>query len=67
MIVFTTKNIDSLELDGSTIPAMHASKLKGYMRQKGPGEPLPRAEYEALRKAFDEAAGDLVDSNEDES
>jgi hypothetical protein len=66
MIVFTTKNIESLELNGSTIPAMHASKLKGYLRQKGMGEPLPEEEYEALRQAFDRAAGDLVDTDGDD-
>lgn len=66
MIIFTTKNIESLDLDGSTIPAMHASKLRGYLRQKGLGQPLPEEEYEALRQAFDQAAGDLVEGEDED-
>ncbi|HSG15901.1 MAG TPA: nuclease-related domain-containing protein, partial [Anaerolineae bacterium] len=60
MIVFTSKNRDELDVKGSRIPAMHSSKVKGFLKQKGKGEPLPEAEFEALRAAFDEAAGDLV-------
>lgn len=66
MIIFTTKNIESLDLDGSTIPAMHASKLRGYLRQTGLGQPLPEEEYEALRQAFDQAAGDLVEGEDED-
>jgi hypothetical protein len=60
MIVFTSKNQDELDVAGSRIPAMHFSKVKGYLRQKGAGQPLPQEDYDALRAAFDEAAGDLV-------
>lgn len=60
MIVFTSKNKDELDVSGSRIPAMHFSKVKGFLKQQGKGNPLPEAEYEALRQAFDEAAGDLV-------
>ncbi|MGD2076928.1 MAG: nuclease-related domain-containing protein [Chloroflexota bacterium] len=60
MIVFTSKNQDELDVSGSRIPAMHFSKVKGYLRQKGAGQPLPQEDYDALRAAFDEAAGDLV-------
>jgi len=60
MIVFTAKNLDTLDVEGSRIPAMHFSKVKGYLRQQGLGESLPRGDYEALQAAFDEAAGDLV-------
>jgi len=49
-----------LDVKGSRIPAMHFSKVKGFLKQKGKGGPLPEAEYEALRAAFDEAAGDLL-------
>jgi hypothetical protein len=59
IIVFTTKNAGELDVDESPIPAMHVTKLRGYFRQKGKREPLPGADYEALRAAFDEAAGDL--------
>ena len=60
MIVFTSKNRDELDVSGSRIPAMHYSKVKGFLKQQGKGEPLPQAQYDALRAAFDEAAGDLV-------
>jgi hypothetical protein len=60
MIVFTSKNQDELDVAGSRIPAMHYSKVKGFLRQQGKGDPLPQADYDALRAAFDEAAGDLV-------
>lgn len=60
MIVFTSKNQDELDVSGSRIPAMHYSKVKGFLRQQGKGDPLPKEDYEALRAAFDEAAGDLV-------
>lgn len=60
MIVFTSKNKDELDVSESRIPAMHYSKVKGFMRQQGKGEPLPQKVYDALRAAFDEAAGDLA-------
>lgn len=58
MIVFTSKNIKNLDVAESSIPAMHFSKVKGFMRQKGVGEPLPMGDYEALLAAFDDAATD---------
>ena len=58
MIVFTSKNRDELDVKGSRIPAMHSSKVRGFLKQQGKGDPLPRADYDALRAAFDEAAGD---------
>ena len=60
MIVFTSKNRDELDVSGSRIPAMHYSKVKGFLKQQGKGKPLPEADYEALRHAFDQAAGDLI-------
>jgi hypothetical protein len=63
IIVFTSKNRDELDVSGSDIPAMHYSKVKGFLKQlkqQGKWEPLPQAQYDALRGAFDEAAGDLV-------
>lgn len=56
IIVFTSKNIADLDLHASAIPAMHYTKLRGYLRQQGPGEPLSRADYEVLRAAFDKKA-----------
>jgi hypothetical protein len=60
IIVFTAKNAGELDLAGSAIPAMHVTKLRGYFKQKAPRDPLPAAEYDALRSAFDEKAGKLV-------
>ena len=60
MIVFTSKNIKSLDVKDSTIPAMHYSKVKGFLRQKGQGDPLPKNDYAVLQAAFDEAAVDLL-------
>lgn len=60
IIVFTSKNSGELELDGSTIPAMHYTKLRGYFKQNAPRERLPAADYEALREAFDAKAGEAV-------
>ncbi len=58
IIVFTSKNSGELELAGSSIPAMHFTKLRGYFKQKAPRERLPAADYEALRQAFDARAGE---------
>ncbi len=60
MVVFTSKNIPNLDVDSSSIPAMHFSKVKGYLKQEGKGERLPPEQYAMLRRAFDDAAGDLV-------
>lgn len=59
MIVFTAKNSGELDLEGSSFPAMHYTKLRGYFKQNVDRSPLPEAEYEALRRAFDEAASHL--------
>lgn len=62
LIVFTTKNIDSLETKESRIPAMHYGKLKGFLRQKKDDlPPMPEEDYEALRAAFDRKAANAVE------
>ena len=61
MIVFTSKNIPNLDVKESRIPAMHYSKIKGFMRQhKLP--PMPQADYDIIRAAFDEKAAHLIES-----
>lgn len=60
IIVFTSKNIAELDVENSSIPAMHHTKLRGYLKQQGPGEPLPQATYEALREAFDKKASGIT-------
>jgi hypothetical protein len=61
IIVFTSKNVAELDLQASDIPAMHHTKLRGYLRQQGQGDPLPQAEYDALRSAFDKKASKLTE------
>lgn len=60
IIVFTSKNSGDLQLEGSTIPAMHYTKLRGYFKQHAPRERLPAADYNALRQAFDAKAEGAV-------
>lgn len=60
MIVFTSKGVRNLNVKGSRIPAMHATKVKGFLRQQK-REPLPRADYEAIKAAFDQKAAHLME------
>ena len=60
MIVFTTKGVKNLDVDQSNIPAMHATKVKGFLRQKR-RDPLPEADYKAIKAAFDAQAAHLVE------
>jgi len=60
MIVFTTKDIKSLDLAKSSLPAMQAHKVRGFLKNKSGGGRLPQQEYEIIREALDKAAGDLV-------
>jgi hypothetical protein len=69
VIVFTTKGNNELDLKNSDIPALHYTKLKGFMRQRAGDQPLPEADFQALQRAFDAKAGDLVaaEYNEEET
>ena len=60
IIVFTSKNSGELNLQGSSFPAMHFTKLRGYFKQKAPHDRLAAKDYEALRQAFDQEAGEAV-------
>lgn len=60
LIVFTSKNIKNLDVKESSVPAMHYSKVQGFLKQKGMSEKLSNDDYEALRTAFDETAVDLL-------
>jgi hypothetical protein len=60
MIVFTSKSLAELDVERSSFPAMHVSKIRGFLRQKGHGKPLPPADYAAIREAFDKAAAGLL-------
>lgn len=62
IIVFTAKDIKRLDVKDSRIPAMHASKLKGFLRQqKDKLPPMPAEEYEALRAAFDKKVAHVAE------
>ena len=66
VIVFTAEKIDSLEIKESRIPAVHASKLSKLLRQQTINlKRLPRAEYDALRAAFDAPAAHLIEETID--
>lgn len=65
VIVFTTKNIKNLDVKNSDIPAMHYSKVKGFLRQKINSLPaMPEQEYNALRAAFDKKAAHLKEEQD---
>jgi hypothetical protein len=59
LIVFTAKEIKKLDVADSRIPAMHHTKVKGYLKQQWSLEQIAAADYEALRQAFDQAAPEL--------
>ena len=68
IIVFTAENIAALDVKESRIPAVHASKLSGALRQQSINlKPLPKEQYDALRAAFDDAAGHLLEATVEES
>lgn len=58
LIAFTTVPNDQLDVQNSRIPAMHVSKVKGYLKQQwSKSKPMPKGQYEAIQAAFDEASG----------
>lgn len=60
LIVFTFKGAQELDLKGSTLPAMHYTKLKGFLKQQKQSQKMSPANYEAIRTAFDKEAGNWV-------
>ncbi len=62
IIVFTAQNIDNLDVKESRIPAVHTSKLSNVLRQQTINlKPMSRADYDALRAAFDAKAAHLIE------
>ena len=62
IIVFTAPTIAALDVKESRVPAVHGAKLAGALRQRTINlKPLPKAEYDALRAAFDAAAAHLLE------
>lgn len=68
IIVFTAPNIDSLDVKESRIPAVHAAKLSGALRQQTINlKPMPRETYDALRAAFDAKASPALEGTVEET
>lgn len=61
LIVFTAKGATELDLKNSRLPALHYTKVKGFLKQQK-REVLPKADYDALLAAFDEKAGNLEEA-----
>lgn len=62
VIVFTAQNITELDVKESRIPAVHASKLSGALRQQTINlKPMSRETYDALRAAFDAQATHVIE------
>jgi hypothetical protein len=65
IIVFTAKDIESLDVKNSRIPAMHASKLKGFLRQqKDKSDPMAKEDYDALQAAFDLKVENVIEEKD---
>jgi len=61
LIVFTMKGLTDLDLNRSRIPAMHYTKVHGYLRQqKKQSTAIASEDYEAIKAAFDLKAAHLT-------
>jgi hypothetical protein len=58
MIVFTTKDIKSLDVANANFPAMQYTKVKGYLKQQWQNsqDKMDRETYAAVQAAFDRQA-----------
>ncbi|MCO5182788.1 MAG: hypothetical protein M9928_01430 [Anaerolineae bacterium] len=65
IIVFTRIEPDKLDVRNSSIPAMHHKALRSYLK-KHRGAPMPKAQYDSIRAAFDAKAGPLADGEDDD-
>jgi hypothetical protein len=62
LIVFTTKGLKTLDVKNSQIPALHYTKVKGFLRQqKKQSKPMPAEDFAAIQAAFDMKAAHLID------
>lgn len=55
VIVFTANDVE-LDVQGSAIPAVHRTKLKGFWKQRKQDQPMNPEHYELLLQAFDAEA-----------
>lgn len=63
VIVFTSMGTQELEIGEVSYPVLHHNKLKGFLRQqRSKNHPaLPKADYEAIKSAFDKKAAHLIE------
>jgi hypothetical protein len=54
------RGASELDLKESRIPAMHYTKVKGYLRQQKRAQPMPEADFQAIQAAFDKKATHLL-------
>lgn len=64
LIVFTSKGNKELDLKNANMPAMHYTKVKGYLRQQKRENPIPEADFQAIQAAFDKKATHLLEKAE---
>jgi len=65
LIVFTNKGNKNLDLKNSSIPAMHYTKVKGFLRQQKSETPMPDEVFTAVQEAFDKKASHLLEEISD--
>jgi hypothetical protein len=65
LIVFTNKGNKNLDLKKSSVPAMHFTKVKGYLRQQKGETPMPDEVFTAVQEAFDKKASHLLEETPD--
>ncbi len=56
LIIFTSKGLEEYDFKKSRIPAMPYTKVKKHLKQKYRATPMPEADYQAIRAAFDALA-----------
>lgn len=64
IIVFTSTGTQELEIGDTSVPVVHHNKLRGFLRQQRSkkGQPtLSKANYEAIKAAFDKKAEHLIE------
>ena len=61
IIVFTNKGNKNLDLKNSSMPAMHYTKIKGYLRQQKQESAMAEDDYQAVKAAFDKKAAHLLE------
>ncbi len=66
IIVFTSKHSGRSkalsDLDDAAFPAMHITKVRGYLRSQGRQASLPQETYDGLQAAFDQAAAKILEA-----